>query len=188
MVTLPGGSFWSFCCCAAVLGVTVLKPEATSMLSLFCVLVCVVAQPTVSANRAMTLIISNETSFFIFLVPLGLRLSWRWFHREERIRGGVSDLRSPRSAEQFHKARLVRITDRGFAIWLDPVGMLDPQVVVNLLLELGVGVDLVIHGNWLGERFKCGARWFPQRARWNRRRVLAPCARATAKLGHSKRR
>jgi hypothetical protein len=36
--------------------------------------------------------------------------------------------------------------------------MLDPQVVVNLLLELGVGVDLVIHGNWPGERFKCGAR------------------------------
>jgi hypothetical protein len=29
--------------------------------------------------------------------------------------------------------------------------MLDPQVVVNLLLELGVGVDLVRRGNWLGE-------------------------------------
>jgi hypothetical protein len=27
--------------------------------------------------------------------------------------------------------------------------MLDPQVVVNLLAKLGVGVDLVIHGNWL---------------------------------------
>jgi hypothetical protein len=44
MVTLPGGSFWSFCCCAGVLGVTVLKPAATSMLSLFWVLV-VVAHP-----------------------------------------------------------------------------------------------------------------------------------------------
>src|SRR5438093_5894232 len=46
MVTLPGGRFWSFCWCAAVLGVMTLKPEATSMLSLFWVLVCVVAQPT----------------------------------------------------------------------------------------------------------------------------------------------
>jgi len=27
--------------------------------------------------------------------------------------------------------------------------MLDPQIVVNLLLEVGVGVDLVRHGNWL---------------------------------------
>src|SRR5438309_5996425 len=88
---------------------------------------------------------------------------------------------SRRNAEQFPKARLVRITHGGAAIGVNPVGMLDPQVVVNLLLELGVGVDLVIHGNWLGERFKCGARWVPQRARRNRRRVLAPCARATAK-------
>jgi hypothetical protein len=36
-----------------------LKPEATSMLSLFWVLL-VVAQPTVNANRAMTLIMLNE--------------------------------------------------------------------------------------------------------------------------------
>jgi len=27
--------------------------------------------------------------------------------------------------------------------------MLDPQVVVNLLPKLGVGVGLVINGNWL---------------------------------------
>jgi hypothetical protein len=32
--------------------------------------------------------------------------------------------------------------------------MLNPQVLVNLLLELGVGVDLVSHGHWLGETFK----------------------------------
>jgi hypothetical protein len=29
--------------------------------------------------------------------------------------------------------------------------MLDPQVAVNLLQELGVGVDLVSHGHWLSE-------------------------------------
>ena len=57
---------------------------------------------------------------------------------------------SRRSVEQFREARLVRITRGGFAIWLDPFGMLDPQVAVNLLPELGVGVDLVRHGHWLG--------------------------------------
>src|SRR5207248_11116431 len=56
---------------------------------------------------------------------------------------------SPQSVESFQKARLVRITLGGFAIWLDPFGMLDPQVVVNLSPELGVGVDLGRHGNWL---------------------------------------
>src|SRR6266853_4603047 len=53
--------------------------------------------------------------------------------------------------EQFHEARVVRITHGGFAIWLDPFGMLDAQVVVNLLPKLSVGVDLVRQGNWLGE-------------------------------------
>ena len=53
--------------------------------------------------------------------------------------------------EQFHEARLVRITLWGLAIWLDPFGMLDPQVVVNLLPEFGVSVDLVRHGHWFGE-------------------------------------
>jgi hypothetical protein len=59
--------------------------------------------------------------------------------------------RSRESAEQFHQARLVRIACGAFAIWLDPFGMLDPQIVVNLLPELAVGMDLVKHGNWLGE-------------------------------------
>jgi len=58
---------------------------------------------------------------------------------------------SRRRIEQFHEARLVRITRWGFAIWPDPFGMLDPQIVVNLLQELGVGVDLARHGHWLGE-------------------------------------
>ena len=82
--------------------------------------------------------------------------------------------RSRRSAEQFREARLVRIARGAFAIGLDPFGMLDPQIVVNLLLEFRVGVDLVIHGNWLGEKFKGAAGRFPQRARRNRRRALVP--------------
>ena len=58
---------------------------------------------------------------------------------------------SRESVEQCIEARLIRITCGGFAILLDPFGMLDPQVVVNLLQELGVGVDLVRHRHWLGE-------------------------------------
>ena len=51
------------------------------------------------------------------------------------------------SIELFYETCLVRITLGGFAIWIDPFGMLDPQIVVNPLLELAVGVDLVRHGN-----------------------------------------
>src|SRR6187551_1818529 len=88
---------------------------------------------------------------------------------------------SRQSVEHFREARVVRITLWGFAIWLDPFGMLDPQIIVNLLLEFGVGVDFVIHGNWIGERFKCGAARFSQRAWRNHRRAFAPSAHGTAK-------
>jgi hypothetical protein len=47
--------------------------------------------------------------------------------------------------------------------------MLDSEVVVNLLPELGVGVDFVSHGTLPGERFKCSAP---------RRPALAPRTRA----------
>jgi len=65
--------------------------------------------------------------------------------------------RSHRSADQLCEARLVRIARGTFAIGLDPFGMLDPQIVVNLLPKLGVGVDLMIHGYCPGERFRCDA-------------------------------
>src|SRR4029077_10648655 len=45
------------CCCAAVFGVITLKPDATSMLSRFCVLVCVLAQPTNSAMHAAAILL-----------------------------------------------------------------------------------------------------------------------------------
>src|SRR5207248_11566397 len=64
MAILPGGSFWSFCCCAAVFGVTVLKPAATSMLSLFCVLVCVLlAQPAMAIAPASSKINGDLKGF-----------------------------------------------------------------------------------------------------------------------------
>jgi hypothetical protein len=105
---------------------------------------------------------------FQFLFEGALRSS-------DRVVGSPSRQR----VEQFDKTRLVRITRGGFAIWFDPFGMLDPQVVVNLLPEFGVGVDLVRHGNLLGERFKCGAERFPKRAWRNRRRAFVPCVRPT---------
>ena len=88
------------------------------------------------------------------------------------ISGRLVGSRSPKIVEQFYQARLVRITHGTFAIWLNPFGMLDPKVVVNLLPELGVGDDLVRHGNWLGKRFKCGAAGRP---------ALAQSARAEPK-------
>src|SRR5262249_60270478 len=45
---------------------------------------------------------------------------------------------SCQSVEHFREARLVSITHGGLAIWLYPFGMLDPQIVVNLLPKLGV--------------------------------------------------
>jgi hypothetical protein len=41
--------------------------------------------------------------------------------------------------------------------------MLEPQVVVNLPLKLGIGMDLVKHGYSLFERFKDAAGVFRQR-------------------------
>jgi hypothetical protein len=34
---------------------------------------------------------------------------------------------------------------------LNPFGVLNPQLVMNLLPEFGVGMNLVRHGRWLGE-------------------------------------
>ena len=53
---------------------------------------------------------------------------------------------SRQSVERSREARLVRIAHGTLAIGLDPFGMLDPQIVVNLLPEFGVGMDLVMHG------------------------------------------
>src|SRR5882757_3764853 len=47
--------------------------------------------------------------------------------------------------ECFHQARLVRVTHRRLAIWLNPIRVLDSQVVVNLFPQVGVCMDLVNH-------------------------------------------
>jgi hypothetical protein len=66
--------------------------------------------------------------------------------------------------EQFHETRLVRIAHRTIAIWLNPFGMLDPKIVVNLLPKLGVAMDLMRSGRWLRDRFRCSAGRFVRSA------------------------
>ena len=66
--------------------------------------------------------------------------------------------------EQFHETRFVRITHGTVAIWLNPFGMLDPEIVVNLLPKLSVGVDLMRSERWLGDRFRCSAGRFVRSA------------------------
>ena len=70
------------------------------------------------------------------------------FEKPMRINNRLSGFSPHQTIQQFHQARLVRITHGRFAIWPDPVGVLNPKVVVNLLPELGVGVDLMRHNNW----------------------------------------
>ena len=82
------------------------------------------------------------------------------FEKPMRINNRLSGFSSRQTIEQLHQARLVRITHRRFAIWLDPFGVLNPEVVVNLLPKLRVTVDLMMQRRWLGERFMCGAGWF----------------------------
>src|SRR5262245_34681299 len=60
MVTAPVGRFWSFCFWSAALGVMTLKPEATSMLSLFCVVVCVLAQLINSAAQPAAILLRKR--------------------------------------------------------------------------------------------------------------------------------
>lgn len=66
----------------------------------------------------------------------------------------VSDTRaSPcQNVECFHEARFVTIAHGRLAIWLDPFGMLCPQIVVNLFLQICVRIELVTHNHspiWL---------------------------------------
>lgn len=69
--------------------------------------------------------------------------------------------------QSFHQARLVRITHGRLAIWLDPFGMLDPQIVVNLFPQVRVRMELVKH-NWFAyfgaTAIACAAKIIGQKA------------------------
>ncbi|PYK07287.1 MAG: hypothetical protein DME66_01715 [Verrucomicrobia bacterium] len=81
------------------------------------------------------------------------------FEKTMRINNRLSGFSSRQTIEQFPQARLVRITHRRFAIWLDPFRVLYPEIVVNLLPEFRVSMDLMMQGRWPGERFMRGAGW-----------------------------
>jgi hypothetical protein len=86
------------------------------------------------------------------------------------------------SIDQFHEAGVVKITNGGLATWLYPFWMLAPQVVMNLLPKLGIGVDLVRHGYVKDSRMSrecssnANARREPsERARKARTQLAAVC-------------
>jgi hypothetical protein len=51
-----------------------------------------------------------------------------------------------RSVKQFNQARFVKIAHRGFAIWQNPFGMLEPQISANLLQQVCVSGDFMNYG------------------------------------------
>jgi hypothetical protein len=101
------------------------------------------------ANDIVTVAASIKIVVFISIdEKTALPLPWaRARPRKSRGREEYSDrlvgFPSRQRVEQFQEAH------GGFTIWLDPFGMLGPQVVVDLLPEHDVGVDFVRHGNWL---------------------------------------
>ena len=55
---------------------------------------------------------------------------------------------SPRPrVEDFRETRFVKIAHGGFTIWLDPFGMLGPQVFVHLFPQIRVRTELVKHNH-----------------------------------------
>ena len=55
------------------------------------------------------------------------------------------------TADQLRQAPLVGVAGRTLTVGSNPIGVLDPQIFVNLLLQLAVGVNLVGHDNFLAE-------------------------------------
>src|SRR5216117_478043 len=53
--------------------------------------------------------------------------------------------------DQLRQAPLVGIARGTVTVGLDPLGLLEPQVFMNLLLQLAVGMNLMRHDNFLGE-------------------------------------
>ena len=54
-------------------------------------------------------------------------------------------------ADQFRQAPLVGVAGGTITVGSDPIGVLDAQVLVNLLLKLAVRMNLVRHDNFLGK-------------------------------------
>jgi hypothetical protein len=70
----------------------------------------------------------------------------RQLNRDQLAFGGLE------KADQFRQAPLVRVAGGAVSVGFNPIGVLDAQVFVNLLLKLAVRMNLVRHDNFLGER------------------------------------
>jgi len=62
------------------------------------------------------------------------------------------------NVDRFHQARLVRIAHGRLAIWLDPLGVLVPQVVVKLFPQVCARIKLVKHDTDLFDSRRCHDR------------------------------
>jgi hypothetical protein len=56
-----------------------------------------------------------------------------------------------KKVDQLRQAPLVGIAGGTVTVGPDPLGVLDPQVLVNLLLKLAIGMNLVRHDNFLAK-------------------------------------
>jgi hypothetical protein len=74
-------------------------------------------------------------------------------------------------ADQLRQAPLVGIARWTVTVGCDPLGVLDPQVFVNLLLKLAVGMNLVRHDDFLGDGLGQNAFRFNHSGY----RLLSPC-------------
>jgi hypothetical protein len=62
-------------------------------------------------------------------------------------------------ADQLRQSPLVGIAGGTVTVGSNPIGVLDAQVFVNLLLKLAVGMNLVRHDNFLGEDYEIAFRF-----------------------------
>ena len=75
--------------------------------------------------------------------------------------------------EQFHEPNFIRIAHGRLTIWLHPFGMLDSEVVMDLLSKLSVSMNLMSHRHWSGETQVRRRTVFPMPRRY-RRPDMAP--------------
>jgi len=69
---------------------------------------------------------------FVVVSKVGLSLAETMSVLEVRPHALLVGFRWSRRIQQFNQARLVRIAHRRLPIWLHPLGMLNPQIVVDL--------------------------------------------------------
>ena len=103
---------------------------------------CELAQFKLCAHLAQSL--SKRFNVILFTLSTWLRFV---FQRSVRDGGVLTGSTLYGSIEQFHQARFVRFTHRRLPIWLDPVGMLAPQIIADLFQQVRIRVDFPDHSH-----------------------------------------